>query len=161
MLLTGWVIFILISVVLVKYLYFRFIKKTGFPEYDSVDGSDTAPLLEESGSSNQGEAANGEIGVTTISGVKSSPKPQAPARRRHLRRNPSEDPAAPCNGPDPVVTDFINQIHNWAGNKEGRAGWGQEVKKAFISSLNQVLKDEGSKVNIGCFGIQISVTYQV
>ncbi|OXA42605.1 uncharacterized protein LOC110859330 isoform X3 [Folsomia candida] len=160
MLLTGWIIFILISIVVVKYLYFRFVKKTGFPQFESSSSESRANLLSHEGGDVGGGAGppeqNGSVGDLALKAARSSPKPQPPARRRHKlagapQTSPSHDHATEgvCTGPDPAAVEFIKQIYDWAFKKDGkdRASWVGDIKSSFMTALNQVLRDEGGKQN--------------
>jgi hypothetical protein len=161
MLLTGWVIFIFVSVALVKYLYFRFVKKAPFPELDND------PEEEEDGEEEEEEAVRRSTRIVeTITGVKSlsSNKPQAPQRRKRVDKGThqqesfdevvvgaainSSSSGGPCTGPDPIVVDFINQAYDWAFKDSSgtqKRSW-EDFKENFISAVNKTLRNEDSKV---------------
>jgi hypothetical protein len=176
MLLTGWVIFIVCSVALVKYLYFRFVKKGKFGELEVSSNSASHNLLQLPEGNELGEQEvtsashhqNGTSAITkklveTISGPKSvaSNKPQAPIRRKRIDKSgasvgglgESFDEVAllnangPCTGSDPDVVEFINNCYEWGFTYKGSQRQSwDDTKEMFIRAVNKTLRDEDLKV---------------
>jgi len=167
MLLTGWVIFIVCSVALLKYLYIRFVKKGNFSSELEASLDSNLLRLNEQKAEEEDELASLQDGtavtkkvVETISGLKALPssnKPQAPVRRRRIDKSAAIDSfdeiaalnaSGPCTGNDPDVVEFINKCYEWGFNYKGtqKRAW-EDMKEAFTRAVNKTLRDEDLKVN--------------